>query len=85
MEGFRKACTRSRSDNFQSLDLPLMMTDGRDSGNSATLNNTDEEIKVILSQQDNVEETVGNTLLQKDVEETKLYFNKQIAVMKFYM
>ena len=62
-----------------------MMTDGRDSGNSATLNNTDEEIKVILSQQDNVEETVGNTLLQKYVEETKLYFNEQIAVMKFYM
>ena len=61
------------------------MTDGRDSGNSATLNNTDEEIKVILSQQDNVEETVGNTLLQKYVEETKLYFNEQIAVMKFYM
>ena len=62
-----------------------MMTDGRDSGNSATLNNTDEEIKVILSQQDNVEETVGNTLLQKYVEETKWYFNEQIAVMKFYM
>ena len=85
MEGFRKACTTSRSDNFQSLDLPLMMTDGRDSENSATLNNTDEEIKVILSQQDNLEETVGNTLLQKYVEETKLYFNEQIAVMKFYM
>ena len=85
MEGFRKACTTSRSDNFQSLDLPLMMTDERDSENSASLNNTDEEIKVILSQQDNVEETVGNTLLQKYVEETKLHFNEQIAVMKFYM
>ena len=42
-----------------------------DSKSSATLcnilddllsNNTDEEIKIILSQQDNVEETVGNTL-----------------------
>ena len=48
-----------------------------DSKNSATLknilddcfsNDTDEEIKIILSQQDNVEETVGNTLAQKYVE-----------------
>ena len=54
----------------------LMMADGRDSESSATLknilddvlrNNTDEEIKTILSQQDNVEETVGNTFAQKYV------------------
>ena len=46
-------------------------------------NNTDEEI--ILSQQDNVEETVGNTLAQKYVEEIKLHFGEKIAIMKFYM
>ena len=34
-------------------------------------NNTDEEIKIILLQSDNVEETVGNTLAQKYVEEIK--------------
>ena len=54
----------------------LMMADGRDSESSATLknilddvlrNNTDEEIKTILSQQDNVEETVANTFAQKYV------------------
>ena len=65
-----------------------------DSKSSATLknilgdllsNNTDEEIKIILSQQDNVEETVGNTLAQKYVEEVILYFDEQIAGMKFYM
>ena len=53
-----------------------------DSKSSATFNNilddllsknTDEEIKIILSQQDNVEETVGNTLAQKYVKEIKLY------------
>ena len=64
-----------------------------DSKSSATLkkflndlpsNNTDEEIK-ILSQPDNVEETVGNTLTQKYVEEIKLYFDEQVAGMKFYM
>ena len=48
-------------------------------------NNTDEEIKIILSQQNNVEETVGNTLAQKYVEEIKLHFDEQIAGMKFYM
>ena len=48
-------------------------------------NNTDEEIKIILSQQGNVEETVGNTLAQKYVEEIKLHFDEQIARMKFYM
>ena len=48
-------------------------------------NNTDEEIKIILSQPDNVEETVGNTLTQKYVEEIKLYFDEQVAGMKFYM
>ena len=61
-----------------------MMADGRDSQSSATLknilddlisNNTDEELKIILSQQDNVEETVGNTLAQKYVEEIKLHFH----------
>ena len=65
-----------------------------DSKSSATLkknlndlpsNNTDEEIKIILSQPDNVEETVGNTLTQKYVEEIKLYFDEQVAGMKFYM
>ena len=56
-----------------------------DSKSSATFNNilddllsknTDEEIKIILSQQDNVEETVGNTLAQKYVKETKLHFDE---------
>ena len=65
-----------------------------DSKSSATLkknlndlpsNNTDEEIKIILSQPDNVEETVCNTLTQKYVEEIKLYFDEQVAGMKFYM
>ena len=65
-----------------------------DSKSSATLknilgdllsNNTDEEIKIILSQQDNVEETVCNTLAQKYVEEIISYFDEQIAGMKFYM
>ena len=45
----------------------------------------DEEINIILSQQDNVEETVGNTLTQKYAEEIKLYFDEQIVDMKFYM
>ena len=49
-----------------------------DSKSSATLkkklndlpsNNTDEEIKIILSRPDNVEKTVRNTLTQKYVEE----------------
>ena len=71
-----------------------MMADGRDSESSATLknirndllsNNTDEEIKIILSQQDNVEETAGNILAQKYVEWIKLHFDQQIASMKFYM
>ena len=65
-----------------------------DSKSSATLkkklndlpsNNTDEEIKIILSRPDNVEKTVGNTLTQKYVEEIKLYFGEQVAGMKFYM
>ena len=65
-----------------------------DSKSSATLknilddllsNNTDEEIKIILSQQNNVEETVGNTLAQKYVQEIKLHFDEQTASMKFYM
>ena len=70
------------------------MADGRDSESSATLknirndllsNNTDEEIKIILSQQDNVEETAGNILAQKYIEWIKLHFDQQIASMKFYM
>ena len=70
-----------------------MMADGRDSESTATLknildgllsNNTDEEIKVILSQQGNLVETVGNTLVQNFVEEIKLHFNEQIG-MKFYI
>ena len=65
-----------------------------DSKSSATLkkildnllsNNTDEEIKIILSQPDNVEGTVGNALAQKYVEEIKLHFDEQIAGIKFYM
>ena len=71
-----------------------MLKDGRDSESSITLknilddllsNNTDEEIKIILSQQDNVKQTVANTLAQKYVEEIKLHINEQIAGMKFYM
>ena len=70
------------------------MADGRDSESSATLKNilddllsnkTDKEINIILSQQDNEEETVGNTLAQKCVEKIKLHFDHQIAGMKFYM
>ena len=70
------------------------MADKRDSEIFATLknilddsltNNTDEEIKNILSQQDNVEETVGNTLAQKYVEAIRLDFDEQTAGMKFYM
>ena len=47
-----------------------MMADRHDSKSSATLKNvlddlltniTDEEVKIIHSQQDNVEETVGNS------------------------
>ena len=65
-----------------------------DSKSSATLkknldnilsNNTNDDIKIILSQTDNVEETVGNTLAQKYVEEIKLHFEEQIAGMKFSM
>ena len=57
-----------------------------DSKSSATLknilddslsNNTDEEIKIILSQQDNIEETVGNTLVQKYVEEIFFSFSTE--------
>ena len=70
------------------------MADGRDSQSSATLknilgdllsNNTDEELKIILSQQDNVEQTVGNTLAQNYVEEIKLHFDEQISGMQFYV
>ena len=69
-----------------------MMADGRDSESSATLknilddllsNNTDQEIKITLSQQDNVEETVGNTLAYKYVEEITLHFDQKITGMKF--
>ena len=58
------------------------MPDRRGIESSATIlddllsNNTDnEEIKIILSQQDNVEETLGNTLAQKYVQEIKLHFD----------
>ena len=58
------------------------MPDRRGIQSSATIlddllsNNTDnEEIKIILSQQDNVEETLGNTLAQKYVQEIKLHFD----------
>ena len=71
-----------------------MAADGGGSESTATLknvlddiltNNTDEEIKIILSQQDNVEESLGNTLAQQYVEEIKLHLDEQIAGMKFYM
>ena len=52
--------------------------------NDLLSNNIDEE-KTILSQQDNVEETVGDTLTQKYAEEITLYFDEQIVDMKFYM
>ena len=58
------------------------MPDRRGIESSATIlddllsNNTDnEETKIILSQQDNVEETLGNTLAQKYVQEIKLHFD----------
>ena len=58
------------------------MPDRRGIESSATIlddllsNNTyNEEIKIILSQQDNVEETLGNTLAQKYVQEIKLHFD----------
>ena len=48
-------------------------------------NNTDEEIKIILSQPDNVQKTASNTLTYKYVEEINLHFDEQMAGMKFYM
>ena len=48
-------------------------------------NNTDEEIKIILSQQDNVETNVGNTSAQNYVEEIKSNIDQQMTGMKFYM
>lgn len=51
--------------------------------NDLLSNNT--EIKIILSQQNNVEDTVNNTFAQKHVEKIKLHFNQQIAGVKFYM
>ena len=74
--------------------MSLMMVDGRDSMRSAILknildnllsNNTDEEIKIILSEQDYIKKTVDNSLVQKYVEEIKLHFDQEIAGMKFYM
>ena len=56
-----------------------MMADGCHSESSANLKNVlndllsiniDDEIKIVLSQQDNVHETVGNILAQKGVEIT---------------
>ena len=67
------------------------MADERDSESSATLkntlddllsNNTEEEIKNILSQQDNVETAVGNILAQKYFEEIKSYI---MTCMKLYI
>ena len=74
------------------LCVSLMRADGCYSKSSATLknilddllsNNTEEEIKITLSQQDKIEETVANTLAQKYVEEIELCFDQQIACMKF--
>ena len=70
------------------------MAGERDRKSSATLknilddlhrNNTDEEIKIILSQQDNVETNVGNTSAQNYVEEIKSNIDQQMTGMKFYM
>ena len=46
-------------------------------------NNTDEEIKIILPQLDNVEETVGNRLADKYGEEIKLHLDHKHQVWNF--
>ena len=70
------------------------MAGERDRKSSATLknilddlhrNNTDQEIKIILSQQDNVETAVGNTSAQNYVEEIKSNIDQQMTGMTFYM
>ena len=43
-------------------------------------NNTDEEIKIILPQLDNVEETVGNRLADKYGEEINLHLDHKHQV-----
>ena len=43
-------------------------------------NNTDEEIKIILPQVDNVEETVGNRLADKYGEEINLHLDHKHQV-----
>ena len=53
--------------------------------NDLISNNTDEERKIFLLQQDKVEETVDNTLAQKYVEDIQLHFDEKIAGMKFYI
>ena len=64
------------------------MADGLDSESSAILKYILDdlgEIKIILLQQDDVQESVGNTLIQNYVEEIKLHFDGDIAGVKFYM
>ena len=64
------------------------MADGRDSESSAILKYILDdlgEIKIILLQQDDVQESVGNTLIQNYVEEIKLHFDGDIAGVKFYI
>ena len=46
-------------------------------------NNTDEEIKIILPQLDNVEETVGNRLADKYGEEINLHLDHKHQVWNF--
>ena len=69
-----------------------MMGEERDSESSTRLknisddllsNNTNEEIKIILSQQGNVRENVGNTLAHKHVEGITLHFDQQITESNF--
>ena len=64
------------------------MADERDSESSAILKYILDdlgEIKIILLQQDDVQESVANTLIQNYVEEITLHFDGDIAGVKFYM
>ena len=72
----------------------IMMAGGRDNERSASfktflddlfINDTDEEIKCFLSQQDNVEATAGNTLAEKYAKSIKSPVNQQMRGIKFYI
>ena len=66
-----------------------MTSDSKSSANLKNIlddllsNNTDGQIKIILSQPDIVEETVGNTSAQKYFKKIRLHFDEQKAGMKF--